>query len=58
MERLTDREMLPLTLRAVKTMKDKLNNPKWYRIISDPKLRFIESIKEQERWLGNKKTLM
>jgi hypothetical protein len=51
MEHLTDREMLPLTLRAVKTMKEKLHNPKWQRIVADPKLRFNETINEQERWL-------
>jgi hypothetical protein len=55
MEHLTESDMIPLTQRAVKTMKEKQNNPKWQRIISDSKLRFNEAINEQERWLRNKK---
>jgi len=61
MEHLTVNEMIPLTLRAVKSMKEKLNNPKWQRIISDSKLRFNEAINEQERFLrfrvANKQSL-
>lgn len=51
MEHLTESEMIPLTQRAVKTMKEKLNNPKWVRIVADPKVSFRETIEEQEKFL-------
>ena len=51
MEHLTESEMIPLTQRAVKTMKEKLHNPKWRRIVADPKVSFRETIEEQEKFL-------